>query len=236
MILKLIFPQIYKGEKMNTKTEFNNELDFSDAPIFDDKTRYFKQTLNLLYQTTQFNATPRIPTIIEVGCTRQINDVGAGNSSELFAWFVDKYGGNFISIDNNQKHANLCNNLIKKYNTEGNVWCICADGVHMLKERFCTESRGKEGGPSREYLDVDLLYLDSMDASPDNYILAAHHHLDLFLAAENKIKEGTLILIDDIYNPITYAGKGYKLIPYLLNKKYKCIYRGYQFLFQVTEG
>lgn len=186
-------------------------IDYSDAPVF-SREDSFKMVLDYLKNTKN-------PKIVEIGCTRQVNDTGAGNSSELFAWFVTKYGGNFTTVDIDKRNVMVCKNIVQKYYKKNprNINVICDDGIKFLKNL-------KES--------PDLLYLDSMDCSPTDYIPSAEHHVELFDAVKDILKPGCLVLIDDIYDTETYVGKGFLLIPYLM-ERYPCLHKGYQFLFLI---
>lgn len=188
------------------------KIDYSAAPGFSRKETVIP-ALDELYKVYEN------PVIIEIGCIRQVSDLGAGNSTELFAWCVKNYGGTFFSCDNSEKNIQLAKKVVKKYNSEDQIIFIHKDGVEYLSEFDGT---------------INLLYLDSMDAKPNDFNSSADHHLELFKAAESKLESGSLILIDDIYDIKTYAGKGAKVIPYLLKKKkeYELVLEGYQFLFR----
>jgi hypothetical protein len=83
-----------------------------------------------------------------------------------------------------------------------------------------------------EYI-ADFLYLDAMDADEKTFIDSSVIHYQMFKAYESKLKSGSIIAIDDILDVEKYIGKGYVLIPYLLNElKYECLYSGYQFVFR----
>lgn len=183
-------------------------IDFSDAPVF-SREEGFKKILNLLAEIDS-------PSIVEVGCIRQVDDIGAGNSTELFAWFVSKYGGRLRSCDISKKNVQLANSVVSKYS--GDIHVIQMDGMQFLKT-YKNQ--------------INFLYLDSYDSTPKYFEVAAQHHLDLFKVVENKLQAGCYIMIDDVYDAETFIGKGAKLIPYLLSKsdQYECLLRGYQFLF-----
>jgi len=179
-------------------------ISFKNSPKF-SRQLTFKKALSIVHEVEN-------PIIIEIGCIREVDDMGAGNSSELFAYFVSKYGGTFITVDNNSKNMDLCKSVLKKYeDKKGHIIYVVNDGIEFL---------------GRTDYQADLLYLDSLDASPDdNHImgLSAQHHFDLFKTYEDKVKENSLILIDDVYDVETFRGKGAKLIPYLLGLEHNCL-------------
>jgi hypothetical protein len=75
---------------------------------------------------------------------------------------------------------------------------------------------------------IDVLVLDGWDKGTPNY---AQHHLDAFLAAENKLSEVHLILIDDTDFITNDGGKDSLLSPYLIDKGYIPLFNGRQTLF-----
>lgn len=186
-------------------------IDWSSCPIKYSRQESFKIALDLIVDIPD-------KSIIEVGCIRSVDDIGAGNSSELFAWFVSNYGGSFLTCDNNYENLLLCNDIISKYrNKKCQIMIEYGDGIQFLKQLVD---------------DTDLLYLDAWDCEKDNFIESAVFHFHMFKAYENRLKSGALVLIDDNLDE-KYTGKGYCLIPHLLiEKKYECLYSGYQFLFR----
>lgn len=184
-------------------------IDYSDAPLF-SREKYFKRVLEELNKIKN-------PVIIEIGCIRSIDDTGAGNSSELFAWYVSKYGGTFITVDIDINNLQLCKSVIEKYsNDKCSIQFSHSDGLQFLKNTD---------------VQADLLYLDGLDAEPDCFIESALFHFDSFLVYEDKLKDGSIILIDDNLND-NFHGKGYVLIPHLLmERKLECLVSGYQYGF-----
>ena len=158
------------------------------------------------------------PTILEIGSTIEEVESGAENSSPLFAWFVKKYGGCFITCDIVPEHTNLCQKLIMRYRIGNNINCVTMDGLEYI-QTWPDES-------------LDMIYLDSMNANPDDYRKAALHNLYLCKVAINKIKPNGIIIIDDVFDIDTYEGKGLLVIPYLIKKNFKCLFKGNQFVFK----
>ena len=75
---------------------------------------------------------------------------------------------------------------------------------------------------------IDILFLDGWDVGTDSY---GEKHLEAFLAAENKLSDVHLILIDDTDFSIPNGGKDHLITPYLLEKGYVPLFNGRQTLF-----
>lgn len=154
----------------------------------------FQLALNMLLQTR------RGPVIIETGCQRMEDDLGAGMSSSIFGEFCSRYGGQLYTVDNTPQHIEVCKNCTYEY--MDCIEYICNDSVATLEEM------GKKG------LQADLLYLDSVDFPiGDNAhdvgmrsLSQLHCMKEFDVALENNvIKPDTILLIDD--NQLPYGGK-----------------------------
>jgi hypothetical protein len=178
----------------------------------------FQIALNLLIQRVLE------PVIIETGCQRQEDDLGAGMSTSLFGEFCQRYNGRLFTVDLVQANLDICKTCTKEYVDV--IKYICSDSVTWLRDT---------GG-----IEADLLYLDSWDhpygeilncyggqndlqkaidtvnTMNQSEILAAHadllnpcqeHCLNEFLAAESsgKVTPRTMVLIDD--NQLPGGGK-----------------------------
>lgn len=174
-------------------------IDFTDAPVF-SRQESFKTALEALNDLKRES-----PVIVEIGCIRQVNDLGAGNSSELFTWFIGKHGGHFSTCDLEWAHCELCRSILGKNHEYENWNVTCGDGVKFLQEF---------NGP------IDLLYLDSMDCGDGThgFQASAAHHLDLLMAAKPKLSPKAIVAIDDNFQSDNWygAGKGALVVPYLL--------------------
>ena len=131
------------------------------------------------------------PTIIETGTYREENNYeGDGCSTLLFYKYIECHCGNLLSIDNDPKACQLARNAT----TEA-----------LVIERDSVEALGEMEGR------VDLLYLDSYNIEDWNndWAPAAHHLKELF-AAQNIIRPGTLIVVDDNIQTLSgnLIGKG----------------------------
>jgi hypothetical protein len=199
----------------------------------DGNSRYFtfQTALNLLAQ--RFDN----PIIIETGCQRQEDDIGAGMSTSIFAEYIDKHGGSLLVVDNNEIHLNRSKQYLKKW-PDINVRYFLVDSVLFLQE----------------YKDrCDLLYLDSYDypifemwqkidsKDMDNaqrilaskskdevlhmfgYIIepCQKHCLNEFKAIESYLSDNTIVLIDD--NNFPGGGKPGTLKPYLEQQGWLCL-------------
>lgn len=197
--------------------------------------RYYYAGSNSRYYTFQIalnilNQRFVNPVIIETGCQRQKEDVGAGMSTSIFAEYISRYGGSLISIDINQQNLDMAAHCVSKWPNSKTTF-VCNDSVNYLKNYT---------GP------CDLLYLDSYDypifellklyRSDLNFdeaqkelaqysredIVKKHHDLisdcqihclKEFQAIENKLQENVILLIDD--NQLYGGGKPRLLKDYL---------------------
>lgn len=78
---------------------------------------------------------------------------------------------------------------------------------------------------------IDVLFLDGWDVGTLDY---GEKHLEAFLAAENKLSDVHLILIDDTDFSISNGGKDHLLTPFLIDKGYIQLFNGRQTLFLNT--
>lgn len=159
------------------------------------------------------------PTIVEIGCLRTVGDVdGDGYSSALFAYIANVTEGKLISIDHSSEAIATWDRVLTDLGLRNRCMAIVMDGVAALKD-----------WPSRNIGLVDCLYLDGPD--PTNPTCASFH-LECLQLIEPYFGNEVIVVIDDVLNASTFAGKGNFVIPYLLSQGYTTIYRGYQFVFQ----
>lgn len=152
------------------------------------------------------------PVIIETGCQRQEEDVGAGMSTSIFAEYVQRYGGFLITVDNDPIHLDRAKGYVSDLSKE-QVFFIEMDSVQFL----------------RDYNDrCDLLYLDSLDwpiaeheGNVEMQQKCINHCLNEFKAIEERLGDNTILLVDD--NQIKGGGKPQLLKPYLIQKDWICI-------------
>lgn len=154
------------------------------------------------------------PTIVEVGTTRhQGNWLADGYSTPLFGWYVARYGGHFSSVDIDPDAAALCKGIFTEFDIPlDRTELVTADGIEFLKD-FDRP--------------IDLLYLDGWDYSLfdteeafDERLASEQAHLECFLAAEPHLAPGAIVLVDDVMETRSWLGKGRRLIPYLIARRY----------------
>ncbi|QJB56266.1 class I SAM-dependent methyltransferase [Pseudodesulfovibrio sp. zrk46] len=154
------------------------------------------------------------PVIVEVGTTRHKgNWLADGYSTPLFGWYVTRFGGSFTSVDIDSEAASLCREIFEEFDIPlERTDLVTADGIGYLK-----------------HFDrpIDLLYLDGWDYSLfdteeaiDERLASEQAHLECFLAAEPHLNKGAVVLVDDCMETRTWFGKGKRLIPYLMARKY----------------
>lgn len=152
------------------------------------------------------------PLVVETGCQRQEDDVGAGMSTTIFGLWAQANGGRVVSIDNDRAHAELARRV-----TEG-----LPVRVEVNDSRVAL---GSWEGPK-----IDLLYLDSLDTYHPGH---AEHCLAEVRAAMPELRPDALVLIDDTYNDAgTWTGKGALAVPWLLSQGWRLVSVGYQALLQ----
>ncbi len=195
----------------------------------------FQVALNILAQKVD------TPVIVETGCQRQKDDLGAGMSTSIFGEYVVRYNGSLITVDVIEDHLNVCKECTIEYASHINY--VLSDSIAWLKN--------SDVGP------VDLLYLDSYDhpyfelldlygkqqniqaaiktvsEMNQEQILAKHsdlilpcqeHCLNELKAAEasGKITNKTIVLIDD--NQLPGGGKSRLAKDYLTQIGWTCLF------------
>lgn len=158
----------------------------------------FKIALNLLLQNNG-------KIIVETGTQRMIDDPG-GCSTLLFGAFCQRYGKKLFTVDNNQKNIDTSKQATQAYSDH--ITYVLADSVQFLQ----TFNRH-----------IDLLYLDSKDCPvTGDATEAQQQQLNEFLAAENKLSEGSIYLGDD--SAFENGGKTRLLKKYLISKpEWRCV-------------
>jgi hypothetical protein len=166
----------------------------------------FQIALNLLHQRHSH------PTIIETGCQRQEEDVGAGMSTSIFAEFINRYGGHLIAVDIVQEHLNRAKQYLQKW-PNISVAFIPSDSISFLKWYTGT---------------CDLIYLDSLDypvaQDTGNIAMknaAQEHCLKEFLAIEPRLNNKSIVLLDD--NQLWGGGKPALTKEHLANNGWTCL-------------
>lgn len=149
----------------------------------------FKAALNLLHQLPHVGGAPRV--IVETGCARMPNDWGGGQSTLLFADYLQTNGGHLHSVDISETSCAWARDIVAAYTD--NVTVTCKDSV-----KFLSDWSKHEG-----FQHIDLLYLDSFDYpygellnvyGGQRDIEAATKTLDAMLEEDIVKKHGDIIL------------------------------------------
>lgn len=102
-----------------------------------------------------------------------------GASTYIFDKFINFYDGELFSVDINPKNVEHA----KKY-VSSKTKIFCENSVSFLWKL-------------PKDLDIDLIYLDSFDIDKDNPHPSQLHHIKELCAVIDKIKKGTIMVIDD---------------------------------------
>ncbi len=167
---------------MNDIVEFLKHKDwFTEAYSYKPTQRFwtFKAALNIFLQRGLMN-------IVETGTTRQADDWGAGMSTTIFGSFCRKYNKRLWTVDIDSKAIELCRTITKIYNAH--IEYVVSDSVDFLLKY-----------PEK----IDLLYLDSLDcpehdvSDSPRVVEAQEHQLKEVKAAQDKLVDNSIILLDD---------------------------------------
>ena len=149
------------------------------------------------------------PIIVETGCQRMADDLGAGMSTSIFGEFCQRHGGHVFTVDLFPQHLAVCKECTKQYSEY--IDYIESDSVVWLENATNTKA--------------DLLYLDSVDypigpheGDIEMRNLSQTHSLKEFIAAKQSgvVQPSTILLIDD--NQLLGGGKP-KLLKRMLQKE-----------------
>lgn len=175
-----------------------NANDYLDGRIDPGNGRYatFIDTLQLLSDRN-------VTTIIETGTERwreaQYCFDGDGGATIIFGHWAYDHNATMYSVDINPTHVDYAQNNTLEYQPNLNI--VLKDSVAFL-----------QNFPKA----IDFLYLDSYDYDERNPFPAQNHCLHEVLAAEDKLTENSIVMIDDCNIP--GGGKGKLAIEYLLSK------------------
>lgn len=192
-----------------------NEWSAKYKPLIGEGVRYHtvRAALNLFTQRGGLN-------IVETGTARARNDFGGGGMSTIyFGEYAYKNGYHLFTIDILPEAIELSKELTKEF--ASHITYITADAVEHLR------------GFDRT---IDLLYLDSLDCPTDpdfnnpKLIASQKHQLAEFMAAEDFLHSGSLVLLDD--NGHDNGGKCTLTKEYLRKIGWECILDEYQSLWQ----
>lgn len=171
----------------------------------------FQIALNLLLQKKLDH-----PVIIETGCQRMPDDLGAGMSTSIFGRFCQENDGALYTIDLFKHHLDICKKCTLPWSNS--ISYIESDSIAWL---------------STSKVPADLLYLDSLDypITPDGKRStdkkaereAQEHCLNEFLAAKRSgiLTDRTILLSDD--NQLPGGGKPRLLKDRLLKEGWICL-------------
>jgi hypothetical protein len=157
---------------------------------FDD--RYYYGGGNGRYQTfklalEELSKIPE-PLIVETGCQRLPEDLGAGMSTSIFGEFLSRKGaGKLITIDIDKSHLAFCQIYTASYSKF--ITYVAMDSLKFLRN-FDQP--------------IDCLYLDSLDfpigmyAGNERMVQNCQQHcLSEFMAVRSLFKIGSILLVDD---------------------------------------
>ena len=207
--------------------------------------RYFYSGANCRYPTFQLalNMLAQLdhpPVILETGCQRQPEDLGAGMSTSIWGEFCARNGGRVYTVELLPKNLEVCKQCTQAW--AAHIEYVQNDSVKCLQSATAVRA--------------DLLYLDSMDydyggllnvygghadieaaikavnqlsleeilARHSGIILPAQHHClnELKAAfASGLAHDRTIIMIDD--NQLPGGGKSRLAKEHLANLGWKCL-------------
>lgn len=145
----------------------------------------------------------QVRVIVETGTERWLEGInsfdGDGGSTIIFGHWATDNNSKMYSVDINQVHINY--SLVNTHDYLSNLTLVLSDSVLFLQEFPQT---------------IDFLYLDSYDYDEKNPDPAQQHCLREIMAAEDKLTQNSIVMIDDCNIP--GGGKGYLAAQYLLSK------------------
>jgi len=184
---------------------------------FNDRNRSFDL---LLRNMSERFVSPRV---IETGCMRVQDDfAGDGFSTYVFGCYLQKHGGQLISVDNSPEHCAFAR-----------LWSECfGSSVTVVRSDSIEWLRTNEES-------IDVLYLDSLDFGVQGgptEIQAANHGLSELQAAYKNLHGRSLVVFDDTcYRCRTYHGKGALAVPWLLERGWEVVHSEYQTILSTRE-
>jgi len=132
-----------------------------------------------------------------------MKDDGGGSFTLFFGEFLNTYPGHLWTVDISSRNLQTSMECTKMF--AHNITYVCSDSIKFL-QRFDHQ--------------IDLLFLDSADCDPTDTVLARFaqmHQMKEFLAAEDKLHNGSILLMDDSYFPS--GGKTYLLKNFLIKQR-----------------
>jgi hypothetical protein len=151
------------------------------------------------------------PVFVETGCIRAEEDwAGAGFATYLFAAYLQPLGGTLHSVDVNPESCRFAREWTAVF--EPTVHVHCSRGENWI--------RNFDGR-------IDVLFLDSADTDVPGHEDVCFSE---FQAAQSKLHERSLVLIDDTPFAGEWHGKGRRAIPWALDNGWRILAAGYQVL------
>ena len=187
------------------------------APNFDEffsKLALRTPTMKMAVQL-MLNRKPK--TLIETGTMRphisgELNWRGDGCSTVLFSVLAEYLDADFWTVDISEESIKFA-----AANTNKPAYFIVEDSIKFLKE-FDKP--------------IDFLYLDSYDFDPKNPRPAQEHNLNEYKAAEDKLHQNSILMIDDSHGTLEYpSGKAGLTTHHLLKNGWVCLMYAHQALF-----
>lgn len=160
------------------------------------------------------------PVICEVGRMRNpLAGESDGHSTLVFLEYVNGRGaGRLTSIDSDFNTEIVCGNVFTDRGFDATM-ALYTDRVEFVSKDALDDHCWQM------LMEYDLLYLDGWDLNdPDSAV----NHLKCFLLADDSIKPGGLVLIDDTGYPD--LGKGKLVVPVAALMGWTVLHQGFQTL------
>ena len=168
--------------------------------------------------------------LVETGCQHTTLLDAHGASTLIFGALARKFDALLFTIDIDESRLQECRRLTGAY----------ADHIRYVRSESVAYL-------SRFNRDIDFLYLDSLDFHPGREERSRLHQLWEIRAAYNKLRHGSLVLLDDAYVQLWFSrrlddvdvqGKTYYTHRFLLEKKAECLIDipNYQRLYRIRKG
>jgi hypothetical protein len=159
------------------------------------------------------------PVICEVGRLRNVHaGESDGHSTLSFLDYVNEREGQLVSIDKDIGTEIVCRNVFSDRGFDA------TKGLYTDRADFvCKDALDDHCWQMLNF--YDLLFLDGWDLSDPN---SAKQHLKCLLMADDCIKPGGLVLIDDTGYPD--LGKGKLVVPVAVLMGWTILYQGFQTL------
>jgi hypothetical protein len=184
-------PVILSADSVDPTFYLNGRID----PL-NGRHKTFREALRLMNERN-------VQTIVETGTERWLEGInsfdGDGGSTIIFGHWATNNKVKMYSVDIDETH--LSYSLMNTKDYLPSLTLVLSDSVSFL-----------QNFPSK----IDFLYLDSYDYSEENPGPPQQHCLNEIIAAEDKLTENSIVMIDDCNIP--GGGKGALAIKYLLSK------------------